>query len=173
MRAAPARHPVTVLVVADEDAPRALLSDALRRDGYHVLAAETARDAASYLEAPNGRIDLVLSDIRRPGPTALDLARLIRTTRERTPLIVVNGGAELAGDATTLPKPFRLDVLRRAVLTTIVANVKRSAAEREPALKIASRAVRKAVTCRQSGQLCPWTERSGVRRVQRFETVSE
>ena len=139
MRAAPARHQVTVLVVADEDGARTLLSDALRRDGYLVLSAESAVEAASYLEARGSnappRIDLVLSDLRRPGPTALDLARLVRATRERTPLMVVNGGDELAGNATTLPSPFRLDVLRREVLTTIVANVKREAAE--PVLKTA------------------------------------
>ena len=119
MRAAPARHQVTVLVVADEDATRALLSDALRRDGYLVLSADSARDAASYLEAPTARIDLVLSDLRREGPTALDLARLVRATPARTPLLVVNAA----------PSTFRLDVLRREVLTTIVANVKREAAE--------------------------------------------
>ena len=69
-------------------------------------------------------------------PQVLDYAvRLVRATRERTPLIVVNGGDELAGNATTLPSPFRLDVLRREVLTTIVANVKREAAE--PVLKTA------------------------------------
>lgn len=135
MRATPARHQVTVLVVADEDAARVLLSNALRRDGYVVLSAGSARDAASYLEAPAARIDLVLSDLRRPGPTALDLARLVRATGETTPLIVVNGGDEMAGNATSLPSPVRLDVLRREVLTTIVANVKRAAAE--PALKTA------------------------------------
>ena len=135
MRATPSRQQVTVLVVADEDATRALLSDALRRDGYLVLSAASAGDAASYLAAPAARIDLVLSDLRREGPTALDLARLVRATRERTPLIVVNGGDEMAGNATSLPSPFRLDVLRRAVLTTIVANVKRGSAE--PVLKTA------------------------------------
>ena len=129
MRAATSRHQVTVLVVADEPGARALLSDALRRDGYLVLSASSARDAASYLEAPSARIDLVLSDLRRQGPTDLDLARLVRATRERTPLMLVNGGPEMAGTATRLPSSFRLDVLRREVLTTIVASVKREALE--------------------------------------------
>jgi CheY-like chemotaxis protein len=123
MHAAP-RQQVTVLVVADDDERRTVLSDVLRRDGYHVLVADGAHDAATHLARPATRIDLVLSDARLGTPTALDLARLVRAT----PLMIVDEAMDPAGDATTLPKPFRLDVLRRAVLTTIVANVKRDVA---------------------------------------------
>jgi CheY-like chemotaxis protein len=136
------RTPATVLVVEDDFDLRELLSDTLRRDGYLVLAASSAAEAADFLAGRGTtsrfcRIDLVLSDVRLDGATGLELGEHLRETRSATPLIFMTAFPEPAIEkaaarmgATLLPKPFGLDHLRRAVLTTIAAYVK--SVERRP-----------------------------------------
>jgi two-component system, response regulator FlrC len=129
------RTPATVLIVEDDDDLRELLVDTLRRDGFVVLDASSVREAAEILDTPDGKrrrhVDLVLSDVRMDGLSGIDLGRLLRSTRETTPLILMTAfpepclHVEAANmGATVLPKPFRLEVLRRAVLTTIADYVK-------------------------------------------------
>ena len=125
----------TVLVVEDDEEMRTLLGDTLRRDGFVTLTASSVRDAARLLGSdaslPLRRVDLVLSDVRMDGESGIDLGRLLRATRPTTPLILMTAypEAELVVEAnalgaTVLPKPFRLDVLRRTVLTTIAVYVR-------------------------------------------------
>lgn len=115
---------------------RELLSDTLRRDGYTVLEATSVDEAFDLLAAPehhrSTRIDLVLSDVRLGGETGLDLGRKLRAVSEEMPLILMTAFPEASIHraaetlhAEVLAKPFRLDVLRRSVLTTIVAQIKR------------------------------------------------
>ncbi|MBX3205255.1 MAG: response regulator [Labilithrix sp.] len=134
---APQRSPTTVLVVEDDGDLRELVVDTLRRDGYVVLAAGSASEAARILavmverRGVDRQVDLVLSDVRMNGGTGLDLAHRLRATSARLPIILMTAfpepdlevEAEDVG-ATLLAKPFRLEVLRRAVLTTIAAHVR-------------------------------------------------
>jgi CheY-like chemotaxis protein len=133
-----ARAPATVLLVEDDDEMRDLIGDTLRRDGYLVLAAPSAYAALQILELRSShgakRIDLVLSDICMDGLSGLDLGRRLRQGSPTVPLIFMTAfpdpALHLAAaslDATVLSKPFCLDALRRAVLTTIAAKVKREA----------------------------------------------
>ena len=64
------------LVVDDSRAHVTLMSNILRRWGYEVTAATTAREALGILDS--GGIDLVLSDWVMPEMTGLDLCRRIR-----------------------------------------------------------------------------------------------
>jgi DNA-binding response OmpR family regulator len=137
-----ARSPVTVLVVEDDDDMRELLVDTLERDGYFVLAARSASEASTYLRtgASDRKIDLVLADVRMAGPSGIDFGHQLRGTKSRTstPLILMTAFPEpsvhLAAstmNAVVLPKPFRLDVLRREVLTRIAAHLKELEDERD------------------------------------------
>ncbi len=68
-----AHAPARVLVVDDERSMRELLSIVLRRDGYDVLIAE---DGASGLELlKRERIDILITDIRMPQMSGVDLLR--------------------------------------------------------------------------------------------------
>jgi two-component system response regulator PilR (NtrC family) len=62
-----------ILLVDDEPSIRQLLSYRLRREGYEVLLAENGRQAIGLLEA--GGIDLLVSDIRMPDMSGVDVLR--------------------------------------------------------------------------------------------------
>lgn len=65
-----------ILVVDDENPMRRLLEEILNENGYCCQGAANVRDAKSLLEGQ--RFDLVLSDIRMPGESGLDLCRYIK-----------------------------------------------------------------------------------------------
>jgi two-component system response regulator PilR (NtrC family) len=60
-----------ILVVDDEPGIRVMLSAALRREGHEVLLATDGQSALSALE--NGPVDLVVTDIRMPGLSGIEL----------------------------------------------------------------------------------------------------
>jgi len=71
-----------VLVVEDDADIRALLAVFLGDKGFHVKVADTGHRALELLvEEP---VDLILSDVRMPGMTGIDL---LRTVKERDPEI--------------------------------------------------------------------------------------
>jgi two-component system, NtrC family, response regulator PilR len=62
-----------ILLVDDEPSIRQLLSYRLRREGFDVLLAGSGREAVTTLEA--GGVDLLVSDIRMPDMTGVDVLR--------------------------------------------------------------------------------------------------
>ena len=62
-----------VLVVDDERSMRELLSIVLRRDGYDVVVAETGKAALEALKRQ--RVDILITDIRMPEMTGVDVLR--------------------------------------------------------------------------------------------------
>jgi CheY-like chemotaxis protein len=66
------------LVVEDDAAVRQVAVSTLQSLGFEVQEAETGDQAASLLKE-NGKVRLVLSDVRMPGTmTGIDLARMVR-----------------------------------------------------------------------------------------------
>ena len=119
----------TILLVEDEEGLRALNARGLRSRGYTVIEAANGIEALEELEANDGQVDLVVSDVVMPemdGPT------LLTSMRERNPgikVIFVSGYAEDAfakslpenQQFSFLPKPFSLSQLVAAVKETIAA----------------------------------------------------
>jgi two-component system cell cycle sensor histidine kinase/response regulator CckA len=117
----------TILLVEDEEGLRALNARGLRSRGYSVIEASNGVEAMEELEACNGEVDLVVSDVVMPemdGPT------LLKAMRERNPeikIIFVSGYAEDAFEKSLpenqqfafLPKPFTLSQLVAAVKETM------------------------------------------------------
>src|SRR5262245_14046099 len=74
------RDPAKVLVVEDDAELRTLLAGFLGSKGFAVKVAESGDGALELLaEEP---VDLILSDVRMPGMTGIDLCR---TVKERDP----------------------------------------------------------------------------------------
>jgi PAS domain S-box-containing protein len=97
------------LVVDDEDVVRESTADMLEEFGYEVRQADSA-EAAIMLVAQGLAPDLLVTDHLMPGMTGVDLARALRETRPRLPVLIVSGYAEADGIAPDLPrlsKPFR------------------------------------------------------------------
>jgi two-component system cell cycle sensor histidine kinase/response regulator CckA len=117
----------TILLVEDEDGLRSLNARGLRSRGYTVVEASNGVEAIEVLEAQDGKIDLVVSDVVMPemdGPT------LLKEMRGRNPtlkVIFVSGYAEDAFEKSLpaneqfafLPKPFTLSQLVAQVKQTI------------------------------------------------------
>ena len=115
---ATARPAARVLVVDDEASMRDMLRIVLRRDGYQVLVAEGARAAAAILERE--AIDLLLSDIRMPDGSGVDVLRAAKQANADVVAFMMTAFAstETAVEAMRLgavdyfTKPFNVDELR-------------------------------------------------------------
>jgi CheY-like chemotaxis protein len=101
--------------VEDEWLIRMELTDALVDGGWHVLEAATG-EAALELLAQNHRIDLLVTDIRLPGPVSgWDIAEKYRQAQSHIVVIYCSGNPpneerQVKG-SVFLPKPCRMDLL--------------------------------------------------------------
>ena len=67
------RRPATILVADDERSMREMLTIILQRDGYRVLLADRGRAALDLLSQEP--VDLLISDIRMPDMSGVDVLR--------------------------------------------------------------------------------------------------
>jgi PAS domain S-box-containing protein len=113
----------TILVVEDEDAVRALISEVLRRRGYQVLEASTPTAACLMFEQCGRQIDLLLSDVVMPEMNGPTLAQRLVAEQPELRVLFISGytdGASTPLDATSpnvdfLPKPFQASALAEKV----------------------------------------------------------
>jgi two-component system response regulator PilR (NtrC family) len=117
----PAPGKPRILVVDDERSMREMLQIVLRRDGYEVVLAENGHKALKLLqEAP---FDLLLSDIRMPDVSGVDVLRTARETNQDLVAFMMTAFAstDTAVEAMRLGavdyfiKPFSMDELRLKV----------------------------------------------------------
>ncbi|MEI6565857.1 MAG: sigma-54 dependent transcriptional regulator [Verrucomicrobiota bacterium] len=112
---------IKILVVDDEQGLCAGLQEALRREGYVVDAATSAGDALKLLG--DKLYNLVISDMKMPGSTGLDLMAEVRSRARDTLIILMTayGTVENADEAMTggaydyLSKPIDVRRLRALV----------------------------------------------------------
>jgi two-component system nitrogen regulation response regulator GlnG len=118
--------PVQVWLVDDDASIRWVLERALRNAGMQPRSFEVAETALEALQ--QGTPDVLVTDIRMPGQSGLELAQEVRKARPGLPVIVMTAHADLdnavsafaSGAFEYLPKPFDID--------QAVALVKRAAA---------------------------------------------
>jgi two-component system NtrC family response regulator len=122
----PVRKGSTILVADDDDSLRRVLEFQLREEGYEVLS------VAEGLEALNvftGReVDCLITDLRMPGLTGLELLRRVSAIRGETPVIVITayGDVETAVEAMRagafdyVTKPFNRDQILMTVEKALV-----------------------------------------------------
>jgi len=118
----PGGERLRVMIVDDDAEMRALLRDALEREGFHVREQPAGDQLIPLVGEWNP--DAVVLDKEMVGSNGLDLLRDIRRRHPGTPVVLVTafGGAEVEAEALKLgaayymDKPFRvsrlLDVLR-------------------------------------------------------------
>ncbi|KAA0968589.1 response regulator [Aureimonas fodinaquatilis] len=110
-----------ILIVDDEAGIRLLVARALRLEGHEVLTADDGETALEVLVAAAGTIDAVLSDIRMPVMSGIELAHAIHAGFPELPVLLMTGYAEqreAADDLTRIirgvvDKPFTLADIRR------------------------------------------------------------
>ena len=132
-------HARLLLVDDDEEACR-LLAEVLEREAYEVVPALSADEALTKV-AESGPFDAVLTDLRMPGKSGLEL---LRSLRERDPAALVLvltafGDASAAGEAIRagaydfISKPYDLAALRETLARSLgrrrLAGVRRDSGE--------------------------------------------
>jgi two-component system nitrogen regulation response regulator GlnG len=115
-----------VWVVDDDASIRWVLERALRQAGMQTRSFEQADAALAALR--QGMPDVLVTDIRMPGRSGLEMLEEIRASRPRLPVIVMTAHSDLesavaayqGGAFEYLPKPFDIDqaveLVRRAAL---------------------------------------------------------
>ncbi len=109
-----ASHPLSILVVDDEEAVRELLTWMLQDAGHSVHEACDGRQALDFLEE-HGRVDLILSDVNMPCMDGMELSRNVRAVWPGLPVLLISGRPPPNGARPFIPKPFRWDTLARAI----------------------------------------------------------
>ena len=116
---------IQILVIDDEPDLRTLYELTLLREGYQVDAAATIQEAWDLLNTK--RFDLVITDMRLPDGSGIDLLKGVRAQqrRERCLVITAYGSAEnaveslKAGAFDYLTKPVDLKQFRAVVAAAI------------------------------------------------------
>ena len=96
MTAPPSGGMPTVLVVDDDNEVRSIVAEILDSDGFRVLEADGGEEAVRIATTLEGRLDLVLTDIRMPGMDGFALARYLTREWPRMRILFMSG---YAGDA--------------------------------------------------------------------------
>jgi two-component system cell cycle sensor histidine kinase/response regulator CckA len=112
----------TILVVEDNEATRASVSEILISLGYRVLQASDGRQALEVHAREAGQIDLVLSDLVMPGMGGSELVRALEAKAPELRILLMTGyplggTRELLESGTVhwLQKPLTMTKLARAV----------------------------------------------------------
>ncbi len=116
------KAPLTVLIVDDEPMLRSLFADAFADTGCIALEAENGNVALSCVRA--NPVDVIVSDIRMPGGSGLDLLKNLKAFNvEKPPVIFMTGYADAEpeqvydlGAEGIFYKPFKQSDLVAAAL---------------------------------------------------------
>jgi DNA-binding response OmpR family regulator len=127
--------PPRILLAEDDPHMRSLVVEALRADGYDVVAVENGERLLIALAHKYGNhgvasaFDLVISDIRMPVRSGMEILEQIRFARCATPVILMTAFGDAAArarassfGALVFDKPFDLDDLRAAVANLLPRN---------------------------------------------------
>ncbi len=112
----------TILVAEDEDSVRAMITSALRRRGYTVLAVQSGDEALAELERNQSEIGVLLTDVVMPGISGLELIQRARRGRPSLRAICMSGYMPIAfevgrgvPDVRFIGKPFTLSSLEDTI----------------------------------------------------------
>ncbi|HBL29266.1 MAG TPA: transcriptional regulator [Acidobacteria bacterium] len=110
-----------ILIVEDRDSLRRMLERALSQEGYTVVAAADAREGIG--RAGEGSWDVVLTDLKLPDGSGIDVLAASRRAAPHTPVVVLTGFGTVStaveamklGAFDFLEKPVAIDDLYRLI----------------------------------------------------------
>ncbi len=126
-----------VLVIDDEESIRGFLRELLEGEGCGVLTAASADEALLFMGTQS--FDVILTDVRMPGLSGLELLRQVREFKLRSRVIIMTSYAT-AENVIEAMRNGAYDFLKKPIedLDYVTALVKRAAAERERAFHAAA-----------------------------------
>jgi DNA-binding NtrC family response regulator len=117
----------TILVVEDRESMAEMLQETLEAEGYKVISARDGLEGIRCLK--EGKIDLVLSDLKLPGKEGIEILKASREENHLIPVIIMTAygsvetavAAMKAGAFDFITKPFDTDhlllLIKRALET--------------------------------------------------------
>ena len=110
-------HPPCILVVDDDAGQRSLLDSFLRSQGFATTLADSGERALELLRA--GKFALMISDVRMPGISGLEMLRRARSEQITLPVLLITAYTDIReavaamrdGAVNYLAKPIDLDEL--------------------------------------------------------------
>ena len=116
-----------VLLVEDEEMVREIAKEILEEIGYTVLVAETPQEALSLCENKSTHLDLLLTDVVRPGMSGVELRKKIEVIRPGIKVLFMSGYTSnviakrgvLEKGVHFIQKPFHMKDLARKVREAI------------------------------------------------------
>jgi DNA-binding NtrC family response regulator len=110
-----------VLLVDDDPGLSEVIGILLEREGYGVEYASTVKTGLERIDEPN--VDLVVTDLKLPDGTGLDVIAGVRARRPRLPIIMITSYSSMesaidalrAGANDYVIKPFNNDEFLRAI----------------------------------------------------------
>jgi putative nucleotidyltransferase with HDIG domain len=117
---------IRLLIVDDERSICEILKQYLQIKGYTVFSARSAEDAVNIIKSE--RIDLVLSDIKMPGMSGVELLKWIREYNRVLPVLLTTGFPTLdsaiealkLGAFDYLTKPFHLEEIGEKIKRALI-----------------------------------------------------
>ena len=116
----------SIMVIDDDPDVRGFVVATLEEQGFEVREASGGGEALKSLAKEPA--DLIVLDFIMPGLSGAEVASRVRSKRPDQPILFVSGYSEteavrrVAPDAPVLPKPFRAEVLVKAVRAALLSN---------------------------------------------------
>ncbi len=80
-----------VLLVDDELPVRTFIAKALQREGFEILEAGDGQDALGVLQQMGGDVDVLVTDIKMPRMTGIELVEKVKTEFPGVPVVYISG----------------------------------------------------------------------------------
>lgn len=118
------RKPLKALAVDDDDLVLSVMVQSLEELGFDTISALGGRNALAMLESGEP-IDLLVTDVRMPRVSGMEVASAVRRKSQSLPIIFVTGFSAHLVDANENPdphiallrKPYTLAALKKTVST--------------------------------------------------------
>ena len=113
------------LLVDDEQPVRGYVSAVLRQGGFEVVEAADGTDALAMVQRMHGTVDVLVTDIKMPHMTGIELVRAVKNEYPGIPVVYISGESlreELHNPRTRvafLQKPFGPGAILSAIRTVI------------------------------------------------------
>jgi CheY-like chemotaxis protein len=113
---------MNVLLVEDSDEVSCITVEYLHELGHDVIAVAAAEQAIAQLKERN--FDAVMTDIRLPGMSGIELARTLIKSHPRLPVVIASGYGPISVEVLLgeslptvlmLPKPYDLPALQQTL----------------------------------------------------------
>jgi DNA-binding response OmpR family regulator len=112
-------HIAKILIIEDDNEMRSLLNDFFLEEGFKTDSVDNGSEA--FRKLAKGSFDLIITDVKMPGLTGLDILPGIKKLQPEVPIIVITAfGSEDVhrkaferGATAYLEKPIHLHQLRR------------------------------------------------------------